>query len=170
MREELLRIRGCFFVAAALAVLLLAAGCGGSDDAGSVTVGAITVQNGSLSKEEFIEKADEICKAARKEFDADYSKFLSANTSGKQSQATLAKELVESVAVPDLEKEIDEISDLGAPQGYAQEVGAYLNALKARLDEGEKDPLGLISTSSTFKKAATLAKKAGLNGCAASLG
>jgi hypothetical protein len=172
MREELLRIRGFLVMAAAIAALLLVAvaGCGGSDSTGSVIVGKVTIQTGSLSKGDFVEKANEICREARKKFDAHYQKLIAASESGKQkSQAALAKELIETAAVPDFEDEIHQIGELGASEDYAKEVGAYLNALKERLAEGQKDPLGLVSSGDAFGKATAMAKKAGLNGCAESL-
>lgn len=168
MREELLRIRGFLVMAAAIAALLLAAGCGGgSNDAGSTTVGDITVQTGSFSEDEFKEKADKLCKEARREFSGKYSQFLAAHE--QEPQPVLIKNVVKAIVLPHFEKEIQQISELGAPQNYASEVGSYLNALKQRIDEGQTDPVGLIMTPNTFKEATALAKKAGLNGCAESL-
>jgi ABC-type glycerol-3-phosphate transport system substrate-binding protein len=170
MREELSSIRGRLTLAAAVATLLLAAGCGGgSGDTSTVTVGQVTVKTGSLSKDEFVEKADEICKETRKEFQAAYTKFLQEKESKAPSKIVLAEELVDSVAVPHLEREIAQIGELGAPQDYANEVGSYLSALKQRLDEGKQNPVGLIASTNTFKQATSAAEKAGLRGCAASL-
>lgn len=155
-------------MAAAIAAIALVAGCGGgSSDTSTVTVGKVTVQTGSLSNDEFAEKADEICKATRKEFSAAYEKFLTTHQGKPQS--VLAKELVESIAMPEFEKEIDQISELGASEDYAREVGLYLSALEQRLEQGQSNPLGLISSTDTFKKAVLAARKAGLKGCAASL-
>lgn len=170
MWEALSSIRGRLSLAAAIAALLLAAGCGsGSGDTSTVTVGKITVQTGSLSKDEFVEKANEICKTTRKEFQTAYAKFLQEKESKAPSKTVLVEELVKTVALPHFEQEINQIGELGAPQDYANEVGSYLSALKERLDEGKQNPLGLVTSTSTFKQAAAAAEKAGLNGCAESL-
>jgi hypothetical protein len=169
MREELSRIRGCLVVAAAVAAFLLAAGCGGgSGNTGSTTVGEITVQTGSLSKDEFVAKANEICRTARKEFNSEYEKFLNSPQGKQGSQSALIKEVVELFFLPHFEKEIEQISELGAPQDYAAEAASYMNALKKQLDQAKENPPGVL-TSGVFQKPIAVARKAGLNGCAESL-
>jgi hypothetical protein len=161
-----LKTRGLFLAAAALAALLLAAGCGGSSDP------EITVQSGSLSKAEFIEKADAICKAARTEFLAKYSSFVEAHKSdigNASKEKVLLEELVESTLSPNVEGQIEQISELGAPSDYAPEVAAFLNAFQKRLDEMRENPSELTSSSRPFEKAENVAKKAGMSICAENL-
>jgi hypothetical protein len=165
MEGGALNARGFFLLAATLAALLIAAGCGssGGDD-------EVTVQTGSLSKAEFIEKADSICKAARTEFLAKYTSFIQAHKSeigqgDKQKEEALFGEVVESVLAPNIEKQIKQISQLGAPESYASEAAVFLNILQDRLDEASANPAGLTATPFPFKKAEDAAKKAGMAVC-----
>lgn len=161
---------GRFLLAiSALAVLLAVTGCGssGSDD----TTVAVAVQTGSLSKAEFIKKADAICEAARTEFLAKFKSFANAHVAEfsdpKQREAAFTK-VLESNLNPNIEDQIEQISKLGAPGSYAPEVEAFLMALQKRLAKAEEDPLSLISTPYPFKKAEEVAKKAGMQGCSES--
>jgi hypothetical protein len=160
-----------FAVAATVAALLLAAGCGSSS--GSSGDGEVTVQTGSLSKAAFVKKADAICESARAQFDTTYASFVKAHTSelsDKQKEAALLGEMVNSVIPPPFEQEIAQISELGAPDGYASEVASFLNAVQKRLAELQENPAQLSASPYVFKKAEDAAKKAGLPGCAESFG
>lgn len=158
--------RGVFAAAATIGVLLLAAGCGSSSN------DEITVQTGSLSKAQFVEKADAICKAARAEFAAQYTRFVEQHRSetSKAQQDAALKELIESVLTPNFENEIKQISELGAPKDYAPEVASFLNALQKKLDEGQKNPAELTATPYPFKKAEDVATAAGMKVCGKSFG
>jgi hypothetical protein len=162
-----LSTRGFFLAAATLAAILFAVGCGSSGN------GEVTVQTGSLSKAEFIEKADAICEGTRTEFLAKFTNFVKAHQTdpgNTQNQEALLGEVVESIMSPSFEKEIDQISELGAPGDYAPEVASFLNALQERLDEAHEDPAGLNTSPRPFKKTENVAKGAGLEGCAESFG
>jgi hypothetical protein len=161
-----LNTRGLFVVVATIAALLLATGCGGGSSNSEVTV-----QTGSLSKAEFVKKADAICEAARTEFLAMYSAFLKAHSSevnSAQSQEALFTEMVETILSPNIEGQIEQISELGAPTDYAPKATSFLNALQKRIDEASEDPAGLTTTAFPFKKAEDVAKGVGMNGCAES--
>jgi ABC-type Fe3+-hydroxamate transport system substrate-binding protein len=150
---------------AALAALLAVAGCGssGSDE--------ITVQTGSLSKTDFIAKADAVCKAARTEFLAKFETFAKAHES-ELTRGTVAdkllSEILEVILAPNVEGQIEQISKLGAPKSYAPEAAAFLNALQKRLDEASKEPSLLNASPFVFKNAEEVARRAGMNGCAES--
>jgi hypothetical protein len=166
MREASSKLRGLVAMAAMVAALLLAVGCGGSGDH------EVTVQTGSLSKAEFIKKADAICKAVRTEFTSDYLKFLRVHKAKKfetQSTDAFLTEVVDSVIQPHFESEIQRIGALGAPEDYATEVESYLDALKGELEVGQEDPTKLTEAQAPFGKAIATAEKVGLNGCAESL-
>ncbi|HET7484402.1 MAG TPA: hypothetical protein VFJ64_03410 [Solirubrobacterales bacterium] len=165
MKGGILNARGIFGLAAALAVLLVATGCGSSDSS------AVTVETGSLSKAEFIAKADAICKAARSEFLAKYQQFIAAHQSEfehRQNEAAVLGEVLESVLGPNIEGQIEQIGKLGAPSSYAPQVEAFLEALQTRIDEAHGDPTGLTATATPFEKAEDAAKRAGMKGCSES--
>lgn len=157
--------RGLFVVAATVAALLLVAGCGssGSDE--------VTVQSGSLSKAAFVKKADAICEAARNEFVVKYTGFVEAHKSDlgdEQKEKALAEELIETLLAPNVEGQVEEISELGAPSAYAPEATSFLIALEKRVDELKENPAGLAATPYPFKKAEDVAAKVGMKGCAES--
>jgi hypothetical protein len=154
---------------AALVALLFVVGCGGTSDP------EITVQSGALSKNEFTEKADAICKAARTEFLAKFTRFAEANKStllsgdSTKQKAGLA-ELIDSVLTPNIEGEIAKISGLGAPKAYAPQAAVFLNALQEKLEVIQGTPSKIGGTPFPFKKAEDAARRAGMYGCAESFG
>lgn len=162
--------RGSFRWFAAVAALLLAlaaAGCGSSSS------DEVTVQTGSLSKAEFIEKADAICEAARTEFLAKYTKFLEAHKSvvnggDKEGQEALLGEILESILAPNIEGQVTQISKLGAPKDFAPEVEKFLNALEERMSKAQDNPQGFTTTPTPFVQAENIARQATMNGCAES--
>lgn len=165
-----MNIRGVFVVATVVAALLLAAGCGSSDSSGSDEV---TVQTGSLSKAEFVKKADSICEAARSEFLTKYTSFVEGHKSDigdEQKEVALLGEVVDSYLAPSVEKQVEQISELGAPKAYAPEVASFLNALQKRTEEARDEPTGVTKTPYPFKKAENIAAKVGMKGCAESFG
>jgi hypothetical protein len=162
-----LNTRGLFVVAATIAALLLATGCGGSSDP------EVTVQTGSLSKAEFVKKADTICEAARGEFLAKYESFFRAHESDfgdKKKEEAFLSDMLETLLAPNVEGQVKKISSLGAPKAYAPEVASFLNELEKRVEEGRDDPFGLTATPYPFKKAENVAAKVGMKGCAESFG
>jgi hypothetical protein len=166
MYRDFLSIRGVLVLAAALAVLLLASGCGSSDSASG---GEVSVQTGSLSKAAFIKRADAICAANRNQFNQDYAAFLRSELpkSSNSDQNALRDELVETVLLPNYGKDVDEISALGAPSGDEGEVSSFLKSLQQRLDELGEKPSEL--SNKMFVKPAKLAGSYGLAGCVKSL-
>jgi hypothetical protein len=162
-----LRIQWFSVLVGALAMTLIAAGCGG----GGGGSGEITVQTGSLSKAEFIKRADAICSAARTEFLAEYTSFYKANESAledAQKEPAVMKEALETIVTPNYDGEIEKISALGAPSDYAPKVTAFLKSVQRRLDEVHEHPAELLATPYPFKEPEDVAKAAGLQGCAES--
>jgi len=162
-----LNARG-FLLAAAIAALVLLVGCGGGSSDSEVTV-----QTGTLSKAEFVEKADAICEAARKEFLAKYSSFVLAHKSvissgDEEKEIALLSEAIDTLLTPNIEGQVEQIGGLGAPSAYAPRAASFLNALQERLDELQANPPELTATTTPFKKAEDAAEKAGMQGCAES--
>jgi hypothetical protein len=152
---------------ATLTALLFAVGCGSS---GSEEV---TVQTGSLSKAEFIKKADAICEAARSEFLAKLSRFFKVHektlvNDPAESKEVLLPEVLESLLQPNIEGQVEQISTLGAPKDYAPEVADFLNALQDRMDKALENPPGFTTTPTPFVVAENIARRVALKGCSES--
>jgi len=141
---------------------ILLGGCGGSD-------GSVTVETGSLSKAEFVDRANAICATVRNQFTREYEAFIRNGRKGHSAEAEseFLHETIEKLVVPDYEgRMIDAIAKLGVPSGYAPEVTSFLEALKQRLVEIQDEPEKLIQTAFPFSSASKAAEAAGLKGCA----
>lgn len=154
-----------WFAALPLA-LLLASGCGGggSDE--------VSVTTGSLSKAQFISRADAICSAAFSNFTREYIAFGKKHPPppSKAEQLEWLAEITETMLVPNYEPRFEEIGALGAPSGDEEKVSEFLTAFNRRLDEIKAEPTELTSSPYPFKEASKLAQAYGLTGCAKSFG
>jgi hypothetical protein len=150
--------RGPLSLIAAFAVATLLLGCGGGDESSA---------SGSISKEEFIAKADAVCAKTNKQMEAALGKFL---TSGEQI-TNLSKadneRFVTKVLIPNLEKEIEEIKGLGVPAEDEERAKAMVAALEEGLETAEADPEALAASSSdiVYGIASRLAGEYGLKVC-----
>jgi hypothetical protein len=115
-------------LAGALAVGLIAAGCGGDDDDDS---------SDALTKQEFIAQGNAICKAGNAEIDA-----AAEETFAKNGQPTPAESdaFVTDTVVPNVQGQIDDMRALGIPEEDADQVNGILDEAEGIVDELEADP------------------------------
>lgn len=164
MRQYFLSIR-VLIVALAASVALPAAGCGDSASSNEATNSGVTVQTGSLTKEQFVEKADQICEDSRAEFERKFSTF-SQRSSSAANLIDQAKNAIDTIFVPVYEKQIDQISSLGAPSGDEEEIASILGSVQRSLDKAKQEPLQFFRENKPFPEAEKLARAYGLTGCA----
>jgi hypothetical protein len=155
----------------ALAVALLAGGCG-SDSSGASA--EITVETGSLPKAAFVKRVDAICKEEKAQAIREYRDFArqkgQAARSSPETEQEAALEIIETILAPNFEGLIDQVEELGAPRGDEQQLTTFLRALQRNIEEAQADPVKSVNgLSSPFKQAAQLADKYGLAGCAGAL-
>lgn len=148
-------------IAAVLAAAMLVAGCGGGDDSSS---------SGSISKEEFITKADAICKASSKRMEKELFLFLRENRpSGSLRKPSVAQneKFIVTVLAPNLEREIKELKALGVPEGDEEKVNAMLSALEEGLETAENETATVAAGTSdmVFGIASRIAAEYGLEAC-----
>ena len=149
-------------IAAVVAAALLVGGCGGGGDDSS--------GSSSISKEEFITKADAICKESNKRMEKELFLFLRKNRTGgslrKPSVAENEKFIV-SVLIPNLEREIKELKELGVPEGDEEKIDAMIAALEEGLETAEDDTKTVAAGTSdiVFGIASRLAGEYGLETC-----
>ena len=128
-------------------MVALIAGCGGSDDSSS-----------SLTKAEFVKKGNAICAAGNKEIEAGFEAFgkehhLSENKPPSEAES---KEVAETILIPAVSKQVEQIRALGPPDDEAEEV---VDSAEESLEEAEDDPVGFVegkggaSFAETNKKA-----------------
>jgi ABC-type phosphate/phosphonate transport system substrate-binding protein len=141
-----------------LAVALVVAGCGGSSDA--------DVSTSSISKAQFIKKADAVCTQGNKRMEVAFAKFLRENKNVKHPSKADYEELVGKVVVPNLGREIKEIRAIGVPGDDQDKVGAILEALEEGLETAEGNPrVAVTSSQAVYGISSRLAKEYGLVVC-----
>jgi hypothetical protein len=118
------------------------AGCGGSSD--------------PLTKAEFTEEANSICREA----EAERNEALRQAADSNQGLAALANE-----ALAPAEEMIEELEDLSPPTGEAKEVEKMIQAYKAGVAEVRGDPANPETAISAFAEANQLAESYGLTDC-----
>jgi hypothetical protein len=136
-----------------MAIALIAAGCG-SDN-------STTDSTASLTKAEFVKQGNAICDAGNKEINAGFEETL---PKGKPSKAEL-DEAMETVLIPSVTKQVEEIRALGAPEGEEEAVEDFLVGAEEELEKGEEEPASL-ATEASFNKTSKEAKAIGLTSCA----
>lgn len=146
---------------------LLVAACGNEDSSGDDGSAEVAVEAGSLSKSEFIERADEICReseVAREDLISEYLESFAANPSNESERAQ-AETLVNSILVPAYQKLINRISALGAPAGDEDEVSAFLTSFQKSLEDGEANPLEFVRSREPFVEGVKLSDAYGFEVC-----
>lgn len=137
-------------------VLVLVAGCGGSDDeAGEET----------LTKVEFIKQGDAICEKSEEQSEAEAEEFAEENDFDlEKATDEELEEAVAEVLVPALDRQAEEIDALGAPAGDEEKVEAIVVALEDGTAEVEDDP-SRVFEGKPLREASQLAKDYGFEVC-----
>jgi|GEM_PF-562731 len=166
MGEFYLTIRVFFALLAVAAALTAISGCG-SSSSDAASTGGVTVETGSLSKAEFIKKADAVCeefqeKSAKRL--VGYARENHMDLSSALSDAAKAA-LFEGVFVPIYRNQLAQISELGAPEEDVDEIAAILETAEAEIAKGQRDPSATLASNELIPKAAALARKYGLVVC-----
>jgi hypothetical protein len=134
----------------ALAVGLVAAGCGSSDD-------------DSLTKAEFLKQGNAICSKGNKEINQGAKSTFT--TKQEPSKAELNK-FAEDTLIPSVQGQIDDFRDLNPPSELEDQVNSFLDDAQAALDKGKADPSTLTSDKQDpFKDVNQTAVKLGLKAC-----
>jgi hypothetical protein len=147
-------------LAAVVAIAMIAAGCGSSDDN--------TDSTGSLTKAEFVKQGNAICAKGNKEIEEGFEEFAKENNLPKNkrpSQAQLA-EAVEEVVLPAVNEQVESIRALGLPKEGGKEADEVLAAAEQGIEKGEEDPARLASEKNDpFAEANKKAREFGLTKC-----
>jgi hypothetical protein len=147
MRSKVIAILSTLILVGALTGAL---GCGSSD---STTA--------SLTKKQFLKKAEEICETGEREQLELASKYL------KQHPGAEEEEMIVPAGLPPLQKQTEKIKALPAPEGDEARIEAIVKAFEKALEDAEAKPQDVLSSESNpFKQANGLAEKYGFTNCA----
>ena len=140
-----------------VAIAAIVAGCGGSDD-----------DTASLTKAQFMSKADAICNKGNAEIESEFEAFADEHNISEKKEPTKAQqvELAETVLVPNVANQAEELRTLDAPSGDEGQISAMLDSLEQGVEESEDDPEALFKAKSDpFGPANKMAKAYGLKVC-----
>lgn len=136
------------------ALAMLGAGCGGGDEE-------------TVTKAEFVKEGKAVCAEVVKEIGAEMKAFTKENNLEGTATKKQATELMEDVFIPQLQAEVDQLSELTPPEADEEKITAMLDQLNAGIEEGGKDPASFLTTTeSKFFKAGEALRDYGLEGCA----
>ncbi len=148
-------------IVAVVAVGLVAAGCGSSGD-------STTDSTASLTKAEFIKQGNAICAAGNKEIDAGFEEFAKEKnlSQNKEPSEAQLEEAAETILLPSVAKQVEELRALGAPEGDEGEVDQLLTGVEEAMEEGEEDPVSLTQEGAgPFTEVNKEAQAYGLTAC-----
>lgn len=144
------------------------AGCG-SDSDGDSGAGSegTTIETSSLTKAQFIKRADQICDQVSEDLLGPIYSYMKRHASKSKSEEELTAEAVRKVVVPQVEAEIEEIRALGAPAGDEEQIEEFLIADQRSVDSLKaRRQLSLVpDVDNAFKQSKTLARAYGLKSC-----
>ncbi len=148
-------------------------GCGSDDnDVQNGSASAAAVETGSLSKEQFIQRVDSMCKETQGELLSGVASITSERSgdTSPDAEQKATEELATAVVVPAADTLISRVQAIGAPSGDEQQVQAFLTALEADRAYAEEDPLKAVDRLTPYAKAIQAAESYGLTGCVEALG
>lgn len=137
---------------------LIGAGCGDDDE------DTTAASSAPLSKQEFVQQADQICADGDAEIDqAAQETFAQGRPSPEEEEA-----FITDTVIPSAQRQVDGLSALTPPEGDEEDAAAIVDAAQSALAEVEKDPAAVTEeggSSDPFAEATKLAKDYGITEC-----
>jgi hypothetical protein len=139
------------------------AGCGGGSDSNT----SITVTPGSLSKAEFVKRANQICKAGLAKSQAQAVAFVKEHKllEGPHVSREEAASIIDSVLGPVYLREAQEIAALGPPKSDVSSVAEIVAAIEADIEADKANPLKVVQSGKIVPTAKQKAEAYGLALC-----
>lgn len=160
---------------AALAAAAITVGCG-DEDSGASAGGNADITTSSLSKEQFIERANDLCKRRNEQLSDEIAAYIRKNQKEIQGASPLeASSSLAELALSAFQETIDTLRELGAPDGDEDELAALLAEMQRGVDTLErrlpKQATGLDPDAEffqVFNSSAAMARRYGIEACALS--
>jgi hypothetical protein len=155
-----------------LASGLIAAGCGDDDDEATTsattttTTDSATGATGAEVSEEraaLIEEADAICAEGDEAIDSEAQEVF--GDSNQEPPADEQEAFVEDTVIPNIQDQLDQLSELDPPEEDAEEFQSIIDNAQAALDELADDPSALTSGDDPFADVNQQAQEFGLTAC-----
>lgn len=160
------RVGVCLLVA--ISVVVVGAGCG-SDDSATGTTSSDTIKTSTLTKAQFVKRADKICDQQSVKISIALGAYLNKNVprSGQNEEAIVA-DAVREILTPNVRSQIKEIRALGGPAGDEEQVEAILTAMQESVDslDGRQRFSLEEDLGPAFQQEGKLARDYGLASCA----
>lgn len=159
MEENRSIAQAVYVLAVALALCVAVGGCGG---------GGSTSSGGSLSRSEFVAKANAVCKKERHDVLNEIGAYMEAHSSEGESPAALNAGMVKAVLLPTIKAETADIEALSAPAADQKRVAGFLAAQRAAIAEVARlRSVGAIEdVEEHFDKASDQMRVYGISSCA----
>jgi len=125
------------FVAAAMVVALVVAGCGGDSSTSTV----------SISKAAFIKKVDAVCQKGTERMQRAILVFLKQHKDVQRPNKAQSEKLVGTAIVPSVKTELKALKALEAPEGDEERFDAIISALEEGLETAEDNPEAVVASS-----------------------
>lgn len=156
------RLTGLLVLGLALAVLV--AGCGGDNDGeGSSNVSA-DISTSSIDKGGFVEQANAICKREKDQLLSAVIAYQKKHLN--EASVKVVASTASTVIEPELDSQIEQIRDLGAPSGDAGEIEVFFTALQDGVDEiTTEKPATFDEAEGMLNPAEDAAAKYGIDEC-----
>ena len=141
---------------AVVGMSLALAACGSSSDESTT----------ALTKAEFLKQGNAICRKGNEEVGKAAEKRF-PRSGGKPSQKEL-EQFAGQTVVPNIESQVQQISELPAPEGDEEQVEAIVEEAEASVEKAAEDPSVMITEKgeNPFAKTDELATAYGLTACA----
>jgi hypothetical protein len=130
--------RALLLLAFGLAFASLLTGCGGGQGASASNAAETT----TLTKAEFIKKADEICRKADISQDDKGLVYRNKHARELEKLPPIAAEekLIVAIIIPSIRQQAKEMEALGAPKGEGKKLESFVAGIEAGLKRAEKHP------------------------------
>lgn len=160
--------RSIAMLVAALAIFAVAAGCGGGDDGDSTAAETSSDTDApALTKAEFIKQGDKICATASKEYNEGIEDFSTENevSQAKGPTEEQEEEVLAEIVLPRIKVEMEELRELGPPDGEEERVDVIFTGVEEVVAEGEDDPSTVAGNENPFADPNAEAKAFGFKVC-----
>jgi hypothetical protein len=143
-------------LAALVALAAVVAGCGSDSE---------TTE--SLTKAEFIKRADAICEKSEGKVTSEFEDYAEEKgwDENKEPSKEQQEEVIVEVVGPNVQAQVDEIRELEAPEGDEETIDEMLTAVEEGVEDLEENPGQVTSGDNPLAEGSKLARDYGLEKC-----